>query len=933
MFCGECGVELIILETIGEKDEFCITEVKLDYTLNFNGEVLFTASSSVFEEIHNIKYSFELHNKELGCEGGYVVFENCTDCSYSNNWEDKGHQVFTTQIYNLADHGHTCGDGFVSVDSCPCGKEQIIWMNMTDCETTWDKGYADESGNWHEIEKNVCTKCQYTVTVDRTYTTNENCEEYRITTYTFGDVTATATEFNGQNHSYAQKELPDESFVTKNPDGSTTSTVTFEEYCEKCLTTFTKRVNTQTVDANGYVIHYAYENYNYEIVDGVPVEKLVTSGYVEYISVPHPNGKDTFTLPSVDYEARYDNGKETFWAKYEYVYTDGDYCHFTVNYTDSNARDNSEDRTVHHAIESTYVLSEGSKTCLDGLDEVCVCVFCKEEIERYYGVSNSHNISHSDMSCVHSIDCSEYGAVCGFVVNVYSCPCGERLECDFDSKCDYEISHYYVKDEDGVEHEYMLLSCAVSECGFKLVIDEVYSYNENCDEFLFVTLYVGISEDNTNFAHSYSFSSRTGGKFHGEYERVETITETSHLIEEKCSKCGIVQSMTEISDNIRTEIWYDYLDGGYRKNVFKYLMVENEYDFYPLLTRIEEYNVNGECTYWFESATSYPEAENGNYCSTVITTSHMNGNVTTYEEERHVWSGYSTCAPDEIISTCTKCGESRIELDSGIGHRFVYDEKEGCYVCRRCDLKSDAPGDGMVTLEDRTTKLGEGNNYVIAFGNEYGDSFVWSLMIVDTKTGELYPIDAIQPEQLNSYLLSIDALAIKEAATALGLGNCEYMVRLSFVTTDANGELEYAITLDPHTYVLDSRNISETGCEAEYVYKCTLCENSYTETKKGHVYDYISDTAVSVADGVLTTTYTSHRSCTICGYEYTVVEVQKYASNGMIIYRASYLDGNTLTSTTTYTYDYENGICTSTYADDSSTVVEKYNIYTGEKVE
>lgn len=939
--CFMCGLELVATQTRGEKDENCMVEVLLSYSLCFKDKVLFTAKQTGLSEDHNMKVTVTFNDPELGCDGGYIVSEKCSDCGNGGEWSDVGHTLLIKDVYYFADHGHECGNGMITIRSCPCGKETSFSMEVDGFEIV--ERSEKINGVWHEIFACICPNCKYEMVSDQYTVKDQYCTTTLYRVVTLGETTVTSSTDWGTSHSESEKVLPDESYTKENADGTTVTVTAKEIYCSDCFASLEKIVTTETFDADGNCISRLTENFAYKALgEGAneTVAEIESSNLREYIIVNLSGETYSFVLSVVDTD--YVGGEVISVERKDYEYKDGNYCSYTIIYTHSDGSTRTETVTNHSSQTWKYVLSNGSTSCMDGLDRVWYCTVCQTETDREENAySGEHYLNKGETGVfVESIDLAQYGAVCGGTLDIYSCPCGYKKSAKVNLNCDHVNSSnsIYHVEKDGVNHRYVLYACAVSNCGFKLVEEDWHSFDENCNEISNYRYLFGLNATNTEYLDTYEFSYQTGNSKHAGSKTTVTVTEDRYYAVTACEKCGMLESTEEIVNGICTKIQYTY---DKNENLIGKLIREtlvigsDSSEDILFLDRSEEYNENGDLVWFYQTEYTYPEAKNGNYCvRTRTTSSSASGMHNTETEETHQWSWYGAyCTPTEVVMTCMRCKETKTEVYYVQGHNFYYDVEKGCYVCHWCELESAVGANGLVGFEDKTLTLGDGTKYVIAWYNDYGESYIWDIVLINTATGEMYPLDDIRPEILNDYTLTLDALAISKIAKELGISDCGYMIRLAFVPTDANGELDYAITLDPHVYSLEDKTLSENACEAVSTYKCIFCGDIYEKTQKGHYFSETDGkkTIMHGEDGTVTITESTLYVCDICGQTRTDSFVRVYGANGKVLKQAenyNYAELNSFEST--YTYDYEEGTYTVVKVASRYTSTNKYTIV-GEK--
>lgn len=930
-WCENCSIEIYYNFTYGDPVENCMVETYTYCDLYIDGEHVASGTTRGFRETHNWQTSYELLDEALGCEGGVRYTNSCINCGREEWGEYNGHQTVSSERYDLADYGHKCGSGTLYFNSCLCGYEKHVSYDIENFEIVDE--YPTIDGVDHFIETYTCMSCGYTINRDAYSVKDEYCNAVRYENWTFGGMTVSMEIVTEKLHNETEKLLPDESYTVDNGDGTRTEIYAYERYCKDCKASINKQVYHYTYNENGHLVKEYSEHYDYKAFDdeiGGTVAILRSSNYREYLVVATVNGKDTVALTLLELNKEYSDGVEKWWVRREYVYNGNDYCSYTVNCSNSNGESWTESARGHYNERTRYELSKGSTSCLEGLDRVWFCELCGTVTRRKENVSvKDHMLETGNGNYVNSISFADFGAVCEGALYIYACPCGAKMRAQFESKCDFENNNYGMSDENGVHHQYSVYTCAVSECGFKFVIDCLYTTDGDCKEICNYIYYLGVNETNDAYVDTYSFSYYTGGIRHAEI-KTETFIDSNRYYEaSSCANCGKLDNAVEIMNGVRTETSYEYHENGNlrHKRIEKSLAGVDQYA-YRLLVRSEYYDESGEnLTNWSQTEYVYPNAANGDYCLVTITHSSMNNEKgETYTEEDHQWSYHRQCTPGMVTMSCGKCGATKEEFSDDHGHNFYYSSEKGCFVCSLCELESQTDGNGLVGFEDKTLALGNGEKYVIGWYNEYNGEYTWALDLLDTATGTFYELN-LDFEIIDEYNFALDANAVKAIANGYGLSDCGYMIVITFVPKDG-GELNYSITLDPHAYVLTETFVPEGGCSSGYAcvwtYKCSLCGDTYEETRKHHYFEGKgSVTNITVAaDGTITRTVSSNSVCRNCGEVRANVRTEVYAPNGQLI-KEEYVSNGKLSYSYEYDYDYVNDRYTTTYTSENGYYVEE----------
>ena len=933
-WCRSCGIEILYSFVYGEPNENCMVETYTYCELYIDGNHVASSSSDRgMSERHSWQTTYELINEALGCEGGVRANNVCVNCGMERSDEFFGHQTISSERYDLVDYGHKCESGSIYINSCLCGKERHVAYNLDNFDITERYDTVDDVS--HFIQTYTCLNCKYTIMRDAYSMKDEYCNAVYHESWTFGGMTIGCERIEGRAHNEEEKLLTNESYVVNNPDGTRTEVNAYERYCKDCKASLVKYVYNYTYNANGELIKELIENYEYKAFYdeiGGTVALLSHSNYREYFIATSFDGKYTTTLPLLEIITYYHEGVETGWDRREYRYNGTDYCTYEILCSNHNGESWTESSSGNHSgIRTRYELSKGSTSCLDGLDRIRFCELCGTEIGRTENVvSKTHRLDPKNSDPINTVDFTKFGAVCEGALRIYACPCGEKMRAEIESTCDFGVMHTGKTDENGIYHSYVVRSCAVSECGFKFVEETWNSSDANCKEIFHCVYYLGVNETNDAFVDSFAYSYYTGQINHAETDTTTFIDNNRYYESTACTNCGKLESTIEIEKGIRTEIRYYYHENGNlsRKHI-RSSIASDDWHSIPLLNRNEYFDESGEkWTDWQQSEYVYPDAASGNYCIATVTHSSMSGEKNeTSTVDNHSWSCQAHCTPAIVTMSCDKCGATREELNYFYGHNFYFNGDKGCFVCNWCGLESQTDGNGSVGFEDKTAELGNGEEYVIGWYNNYKGDHTWVLELLDTATGKLYELN-LELQEVNDYTLVLNANAVKSIANGYGLSDCGYMIVITFVPTDS-GELDYSITLDPHVYTLVSLSTPTGGCTSKepyvWTYKCNLCGDTYEETRNGHKFEggKVSGSQISVAaDGTITKITTNKRVCVNCGEERNNVYTYVYGPNGRLVKEENVNNGK-ISGSYEYTYDYANDLYTYTYRSETSHTSEE----------
>ena len=915
--CSDEACDLIIYETTeyGMKNEYCEVRVVNHYDVVYGEEFILDFNDDYYMTDHDYDCTFEFMSESGSCEDGYIVYYTCKECGASEKYEEWGHYTYKVETVYLSDYGHKCGTGEVGIYSCPCGYNWHQYISDQDTFTgNWK--YEEIDGVEYEINAYICMDCGFEYERRIATVKDEFCNANHIAKVVIHGETVSEYVFSSdKEHRITEKELPDESYMIENEDGSYLEVIAREEYCEDCFASIRKYVITVEYSADRTVATEKREYYEYVALNEKETIAVLTATQVNtYHKAEYVLGEGYIYACDTSENYYYDeNGNVTSWEKYEYIYENGDHCNYTVKITMSDGGTRIETiENEHRDYIGKYVLVGGGESCTDGVQYVYYCSLCGNEAGRYEEIHYYHEIESNYLMESERIDFRDFGAACESYIVIYSCACGEKIKYSIDGECDFDGYHDWEYDENGIRHNYDFYTCAVTHpetCGFKFCREIYYTSDSECNEIAHVNFYIDINETNDSYQKKLSYEYKTGSKNHNNIDIVETTTYERYYCIEKCLTCGILLSETEIKDNIKTHTYYEYnnIDGTLSyKSVEKYIYPVIYYNDKMLLSRSEYYDNYGNIIEWSQQERTYPYADEGNYCYYEYTNSSSYDKNNSGSGENHSFYNYGdscTIAPTETF--CSYCDYVE-ESWGGYGyHDFYYDYEKGVYVCYRCELESLAGGNGDVIFEDVTMEEGNGSEYVLGWINNYDGSYIWSVALVVDGSDEFIYLDDIKVFEDGDYRLRLDANAVFELAQSMGYDPCQYMVRVAFVPTDAYGELDYAITLDPHVFVEDPDNtvIPDDCSEYTFAYKCAFCDETKTETVKGHHFSGRTHTTIGYNEAGLWTVSEEYiRTCTLCGKSSKNSSYTTYYPNGDIFEEVG--DGYR----TVYEYDYDEGL-------------------------
>ncbi len=167
-----------------------------------------------------------------------------------------------------------------------------------------------------------------------------------------------------------------------------------------------------------------------------------------------------------------------------------------------------------------------------------------------------------------------------------------------------------------------------------------------------------------------------------------------------------------------------------------------------------------------------------------------------------------TCTQEGSASVaCIVCGMQKTIVLERLGHCFVRLEN-GNYFCTGCGLQNENGADGSVSLEDLTSSLGNGENYVVGYYDNSGVKFNYYVcLVLHSDPDKEIILEGVEFTELSDTLISFSKAQVEELALAKGYESGSYDVRLVFVPEAIGGGLDYAITLtqeEPVTEITES---------------------------------------------------------------------------------------------------------------------------------
>ncbi len=497
---------------------------------------------------------------------------------------------------------------------------------------------------------------------------------------------------------------------------------------------------------------------------------------------------------------------------------------YTVKFIDDVLYQHSitHQTTEHQEVVTRAELEEGASNCEEGVITWYECLGCGTTY-------NSYSTRKHVNAVIERFYFADAGAVCDGYFEITGCPCGEEKNGHMNSKCNFAATSEYIEQDGRWDYRKDTYTCAVTDptlCGFTYTYETYYHMVDTCTSAKCIVYTFGEGENKkvytfeNNYSTTHSNSATTSTN---EYEE-DGLFVRETTVKYACEKCGIVDQI-DINKNYYNDAehtkevkrisslnyYYDYTN-----NILSHSYVHTDErftygDFTDMLT------VSSEYTYYNTETGEISNFEGFYYeydeCYCTRTTRHIvNGRElkSTTEHNNYLHSTQqttkpATCTQDGITSyTCHLCEGVYDEIINAIQHRYTapsYDEALGCevYTCTICGLKNFVGVNGSVVLENCT---GENEHLFIVGYYTLKEELKYDCriaLILKNQDGREVYIESIEVFDYNigggryKAFRRADVIAW---ATSNGYELGSYDIRISFVPTNYESDLDYAITFE-----------------------------------------------------------------------------------------------------------------------------------------
>lgn len=431
-------------------------------------------------------------------------------------------------------------------------------------------------------------------------------------------------------------------------------------------------------------------------------------------------------------------------------------------------------------------------SCTDGYEYDASCEKCDY---------SEHVVGKEHKYLIESIDISEYGSVCGGEFIYEHCLCNQNSHSYPEFNCDMEEVHWQYDIDENSEAQYKKLAndnptwefeeisenvCSVTDptaCKFRYTRINYFVRDTefNCLAINYTVFYFGHSDGSLDDA-KYVLTIYRNENYAHIYKEIEH-TETSFV--ERCD-CGAA--------HIEKYKIYTINDCTFKKET---------------LDRRENENPKQPSWYQYEYQYSFEP-----YCVSNTIYTNSEGVRNEYSDNQYCiqsWPNHVTditikegsCTQDEIYCIeCLVCGRRSEERSSEPnGHNWNYNSDTSMYECYDCGLESENGASGLITLEDCSIE-GSDTIRVGYYIRHYEDlEYTYNITLIlknpaEGQDDQVFVSGVTFTEPTEGRFVEFSRSQVEELAQALGYETSEYNIRISFVPSNYDDDLDYAITFE-----------------------------------------------------------------------------------------------------------------------------------------
>jgi len=467
------------------------------------------------------------------CEDGYIVYQECSHCGESVEYESYNHEQYKTVLIDLEEQG-ACGGELIKY-ACPCDFYRNIELKL-DCNYRVVDNSYNQDGLDHTVTIYICEKCGIQIENDK-YTVIENCVAKDTTNIivTLGENVVYTTTFVSSGYDHHDYEYIYNLFDESCDDGY--------EVIQKCKNCDA----SESYYGSGHELHTDSE---YKLSDYGCCEGKIT---ILSCACKMCSEVRYFEYSSCQFEYDYSN-EEIDGVYYNITTITCAKCNLIIRCTNYDMKEgckvfNCNEYTISvndtiiveklitkyysydsHDESVNYVLH--GENCEDGVTLTFACKDCgqtREEIVNYH-----YEIIYEEY------DLSEYSS-CGGTLSFIKCPCEKYHTVNKYFNYDESVYSHYV-DEDGNYHNVESLTCNL--CGLRYEDDSCVVYDkENCLETTHHNIYLVVGSFANQIEYSYSATRHsfiTTAEFLSSVKNCENGVELTH----SCKYCDYTYKET-----------------------------------------------------------------------------------------------------------------------------------------------------------------------------------------------------------------------------------------------------------------------------------------------------------------------------------------------------------------------------------------------------
>lgn|GEM_PF-5365033 len=811
--CDKCNLSVFIESTV-DYGEHCQVVRTKNYTFTIGEHVESFTENNTYNEHNYSEEQATLLGKN--CDDGIRLVSKCENCGDIREETVYGHYYRDTHV-DFKELG-ACGGHYVTSECVGCHELQekakpYLYVDFGEHHFIDDvnSNTIDENGVRREVHHSVCSECGMEYSHQRTLTpTGGSCEyfiEDNESVIYKGVTYAVNSSFYNTMHTFTDRYVPcgDDCEIDGIDVYRTCDICHFEEFAYHMNGHHNKYINHSIEGFVGAGISY----YECEVCNEIQSVSGWSMGDGNVQTNSNEEVIDNITY-SINTKTNTDTGLKliiTSWV--EQI----DQCHIVIHESyvfkdgDNNILFEVEIERMEEKHSYTYsfeFMDKEQENCEDGVYVTGICKYCGEQTKD--------EIHYHQRYAIDSVDLSEYGAPAGTNLVEYSCPCGyeKSVSLDFPLPTASEqgetpvedlpsgaisqtITHHYTYgDDEEYRYNYIETRYYVEDgsCETYSVIKYEFGVDEKYQNPTYVSKQFELVHDN-EYIHQAHQSSERIDLAGGQYQTIDTYT---------CERCGKtnVYKKTYTANNIlikeeRDINYFSYQDASCSSVKDNEIYIyDNEEYVRPISYSYKEMKDGASYSY----VTTYSYDDDDPCHVTEITKYPESETSDSYYNHLYTSYGYyneASCAHDGINGDyCIVCGKMSdgSSYEEAHGHKFIFDEDSGLYVCSSCGLKSNTDVQGYIIFEDSS----DDSYYRVDYKLLENISYSVYVSIINKETNEetiLNELKVGKQKDANQYY--VDKYQLDSYFNDHNLSNENYDVKMAFVSNDASYDEVYSI--------------------------------------------------------------------------------------------------------------------------------------------